>query len=130
MISHVTLGTNDLDRAARFWDPVMALLGHRLRPADPAAGWRIWQPAAGGRPLLILMAPFDGAEAAPGNGGMLGLLAPDRPTVDRAHAAGLAAGGRDEGAPGLRRQYHPDYYGAYLRDPDGNKLCIVCHDPA
>ncbi len=54
----------------------------------------------------------------------------DRAAVDAAHKAGLSAGGKDEGAPGLRTHYHPNYYGAYLRDPDGNKICVVCHKPA
>ena len=56
-------------------------------------------------------------------------LAADRASVDRCHAAAIARGGTDEGAPGLRPQYHPHYYGAYFRDPDGNKLCVCCHDP-
>ena len=64
-----------------------------------------------------------------GNGVTVAFEAPDRASVDRFHAAGLAQGGTDEGAPGLRPHYHPDYYGAYLRDPDGNKLCCVCHRP-
>ena len=50
--------------------------------------------------------------------------------VDAAYDAGMSAGGKDEGAPGLREHYHPNYYGAYLRDPDGNKVCVVCHKPA
>ena len=54
---------------------------------------------------------------------------PTAPAVDAAHKAGMSAGGKDEGAPGLRTHYHPNYYGAYLRDPDGNKICIVCHKP-
>ncbi len=58
---------------------------------------------------------------------MVALLAASRQIVDRAHAYALAQGGADEGAPGLRPQYHPNYYGAYFRDPDGNKICVVCH---
>jgi lactoylglutathione lyase len=59
---------------------------------------------------------------------MTALLAPDRAAVDDAYAVALAHGGRGDGAPGLRPDYHANYYGAYLRDPDGNKLCVVCHD--
>jgi lactoylglutathione lyase len=59
---------------------------------------------------------------------MTALLAPDRATVDRCHRLALANGGVDEGAPGLRPEYHVNYWGAYFRDPDGNKLCVVCHD--
>lgn len=61
---------------------------------------------------------------------MIALLAPDRTTVGRIFAAALAAGGTSEGAPGLRPQYHANYYGAYFRDLDGNKLCVCCHEPA
>ena len=61
---------------------------------------------------------------------MIALLANDRSTVQRAYTVALASGGACEGAPGLRPQYHVNYYGAYFRDPDGNKLCIACHVPA
>ncbi len=127
MFSHVTVGISDFDRALAFWRPLMAGLDQRERIIDPAKPWAIWQPAAGGRPLFIITTPFDGAAPAPGNGAMVAFVAPDRATVDRLHALALTLGGRDEGAPGLRPGYHPDYYGAYLRDPDGNKLCLVCH---
>ena len=60
---------------------------------------------------------------------MAAFLATDRPTVERVHALALQLGGTDEGAPGLRPHYHANYYGAYFRDPDGNKLCVCCHDP-
>ncbi len=60
---------------------------------------------------------------------MVALLVQSRAAVDAAHAAGLAAGGTDAGAPGLRPQYHAQYYGAYLRDPDGNKIGLACHNP-
>ena len=60
---------------------------------------------------------------------MLALDAACRAQVDAAWRVALAHGGMDEGTPGLRAQYHPDYYGAYFRDPDGNKLCVVCHLP-
>ena len=76
------------------------------------------------------MRPLDKKAASAGNGVTIGLEA-DRPLCGRRrHKAGMSAGGKDEGAPGLRTHYHPNYYGAYLRDPDGNKICIVCHKPA
>lgn len=77
-------------------------------------------------PLLLIGAPYDGQAASPGNGNMVALLAPTREAVDRAHAVALANGGTCDG-PGLRLNYHPDYYGAYFRDPDGNKICVCCH---
>jgi predicted lactoylglutathione lyase len=60
---------------------------------------------------------------------MVALLAQNRAQVEQAHRLALAHGGRCEGPPGLRAEYHPDYYGTYFRDPDGNKLCVVCHQP-
>lgn len=130
MFSHVFLGTNQFDRALAFYRPLMALLGLRERFCDPQRPWAAWEPAAGGRPLFIIGRPYDGAPASVGNGSMVALQAVDRPTVDRAHALALQQGGVDEGAPGLRPDYHARYYGAYFRDLDGHKLCVVCHGPA
>ncbi|ONG55673.1 glyoxalase [Pseudoroseomonas deserti] len=129
MLSHVCLGIGDFDRSFAFYDPLMALLGHRLRFKDAQKPWAAWQPAGDDRPLLLIGAPFDGGPAAPGNGGMVALLAPDRATVDAGHALALRQGGACEGPPGLRPQYHPNFYGGYFRDPDGNKLCLCCHQP-
>ncbi|HEX3755411.1 MAG TPA: VOC family protein [Rhizomicrobium sp.] len=130
MFSHATVGISDFERAFAFYRGLMDMLGHKPRFSDAAKGWAGWQPAEGGRPLFVIVRPFDGGPAAPGNGQMIAFLVPDRATVDRAHAYALEQGATDEGAPGLRPQYHPDYYGAYFRDPDGNKLCVVCHAPA
>jgi lactoylglutathione lyase len=127
LFSHVCLGTRDFDRGLAFYRPLMALLGQPERFCHPEQGWAGWQSSPGPRPLLVLGRPFDG-EHAPGNGQMVALLAADRGVVDQAHALALAQGGTCEGAPGLRPHYHPDYYGAYFRDPDGNKLCVACHD--
>lgn len=129
MISHVHVGIDDFDRAFAFYGAVLPVLGLALRFRDPAKGWAGWQTPGIARPLFLVGRPFDGRPAAPGNGQMIALLAADRATVDRAHAAALAAGGQDEGAPGLRPHYHADYYGAYFRDPEGNKLCVCCHQP-
>lgn len=129
MISHVFLGVGAFGPAYRFHAAVMAALGHAQRFCDEGKPWAAWQAAGGGRPLFIIGHPFDGAPASAGNGHMTALLAPSRAAVDAAHAAALANGGRCEGAPGLRPQYHAHYYGAYFRDPDGNKLGVCCHDP-
>jgi catechol 2,3-dioxygenase-like lactoylglutathione lyase family enzyme len=128
MISHVTVGIDDFDRAFAFYRAVMALLGHRLRFHEPARHWAGWEPAVGGRPYFLIVRPFDGGPASVGNGQMIALLAPTRAAVDAAHATALAQGGRCEGPPGLRPHYHPGYYGAYFRDLDGNKICVCCHD--
>ena len=91
--------------------------------------WAGWVRPDVSRPIFLIGRPFfDGQIPAPGNGPMVALLAPDRPAVARAWQAALNHGGTDEGAPELRPEYHADYYGAYFRDLDGNKLCVCCHD--
>lgn len=127
MLSHVCLGTSDFEAAFAFYAPLFEALGQSLRFCERERPWAGWQPSDGGRPLFILGVPFDGGLAAPGNGQMVALLAPDRATVDRCHALALTHGGVCEGPPGLRPHYHANYYGAYFRDPDGNKLCVCCH---
>lgn len=130
MLSHVFIGVTDFERAFAFYAPLMATLGQPLRFRDDNRPWAGWMPADAPRPLLLIGAPHDGTPARVGNGAMTALLARDRATVDAAHVAALAHGGTCEGPPGLRPEYHAHYYGAYFRDPDGNKLCVCCHDPA
>lgn len=123
MSSQATLGTNDPARARQFYDAVMPLIGHQLLFVfgDTIA----YGEAIG--PKLFVGPPFDGQAARPGNGPHLAFAVANRAFVDAFHAAALAAGGSDEGAPGLRPHYHASYYAAYVRDPDGNKLQAVCH---
>lgn len=124
MFSHVTVGTNDFARSLAFYDKVMAVLGHKqLFCIEGAAAYG--QDMKG--PKTWLLYPFDKAAAVPGNGMHIAYLAKDRATVDAFHAAALEMGGTSEGEPGLRTHYHPNYYGAYVRDLDGNKLQAVCH---
>jgi catechol 2,3-dioxygenase-like lactoylglutathione lyase family enzyme len=129
MFSYVTLGTRDLARAGRFYDAVLAPLGHarivEANPDDRSAAWGIDDPG----PHLWVTEPFDGATATVGNGSMVSFLAESRSAVDAFYAAALAQGGSDEGAPGLRPQYGPHFYAAYVRDPDGHKLNAVCYRP-
>ena len=127
MLSHVFIGTNDPDRADAFYTPIMGELGWRRRHSEIPSHLMIWNPAETTRPLFVLGPPFDGLPADPGNGGMVALLAPDGATVDRVYAIAMKAGATSEGPPGLRPEYHAHYYGAYFRDPDGNKICIVSH---
>ncbi|WP_144107076.1 VOC family protein [Paraburkholderia sp. BCC1886] len=127
MISHVFVGVTDFERAFRFYSAVMATLRLELKFCESGKPWAGWVAASAPRPLFLIGHPYDGQPAQSGNGQMTALLAPDRNTVDAAHAAALAAGGSCEGAPGLRPHYHPDYYGAYFRDPDGNKIGVCCH---
>lgn len=130
MLSHITVGTNDLDRAISFYGPVMSALGliRRDRDEKGVRRWAYWGPHGGGRPFFIVMAPLDGRPASFGNGSMVALAAASRTKVDEAFHVAIEAGGSDEGAPGARPQYHPRFYGAYVRDPDGNKLCFCNHD--
>lgn len=123
MFSHVTIGSNDVERAGSFYDPVMKTLGHeRFYTGDGAIGYG----QISGDQTWILQ-PYDQQPATVGNGTHIAFLAPDRAAVDAFHAAALAHAGTDEGEPGLRPHYHENYYGAYVRDPDGNKLQAVCH---
>jgi len=130
MISHVFIGVDDFERAFRFYSPIMQTLGFVLKFREPDYPWAGWMEPGAARPLFLVGRPWDGNAAQPGNGQMVALLAPSRDAVDAAYAAALAHGGTDEGAPGLRPHYHANYYGAYVRDPEGNKLCVCCHDPA
>lgn len=124
MFSHVTIGARDLTALIAFYDGALAPLGIRRVMTNEEAGYAAWRREKDG-PAFFVTRPHDGRAAAPGNGTMTAFTAPDRAAVDAVHAAGLAAGGSDEGAPGLRPHYAPDYYGAYLRDPEGNKLHVV-----
>lgn len=124
MFSHVTVGTNDMPRAQAFYDKVMATLDHgTLFKVDEAAAYGDSMTG----PKVFVFYPFDKGKAAPGNGMHIAFLAKTRAAVDAFHAAALEMGGASEGEPGLRPHYHPNYYGAYVRDPDGNKLQAVCH---
>lgn len=129
MLSHVYVGVTDFDRALAFYGPLMEILGYPLKFADRKKAWAAWNPAVSNRPLFLIGLPYNGERAEAGNGQMIALLATSRQSVDRCYHAALAQGGQSEGAPGLRPRYHTDYYGAYFRDLDGNKLCVCCHEP-
>ena len=128
MFSHIFVGTNNFERALAFYQPLMAVLGVQARFVEVDRPWAGWQSQPDPRPLFLLGKPFDQQPHAPGNGQMVALLASSRAMVDTAYAVALQFGGKSEGAPSLRPQYHANYYGAYFRDPDGNKLCVVCHN--
>ena len=124
MISHVHIGIGDFDRAFAFYAAVLPVLGLELKFSEPDTGWAGWMMPGVARPLFLIGLPFERGPASPGNGQMVALLASDRAMVDRCHAVALDHGAQSEGAPGPRPHYHADYYGAYFRDPDGNKLCV------
>lgn len=116
MIGYVTVGVSDLERAKTFYDTVLAELGaKRTWSNERMAGWGVGQ----GSPMLMATMPHDGKAATHGNGTMVALAASSKELVEKIYATALAAGGKDEGAPGLRSD---NFYGAYFRDPDDNKI--------
>jgi len=120
MVSYITIGTDDLDRATAFYDPVLGALGaERLWVQGTWAGYG---PEGDDHGMVLLCAPFDGEPARAGNGIMIGLAAQSPAQVDAFHAAALANGGTCEGPPGPRPSFGEGYYLAYVRDPVGNKL--------
>lgn len=120
---YITLGSNDLSRAKTFYDAALAPLGMVRRVTDKVEiGYGA---PADSRTRLWVVTPYDEKPATIGNGSMIALEAESRSVVDAFYEAALANGGTDEGKPGLR-PYHADFYAAYVRDPDGNKLSAVC----
>lgn len=116
-ISHVSLGTNDFPRARAFYDAVLATLGLRcVMSMDEGAGY--------GRefPQFWIQLPHDGAAANPGNGAHVCFNAASEEEVKAFHRKALELGGEDDGKPGLRKEYSDNYYAAFARDPDGNKI--------
>ncbi|MBV9784796.1 MAG: VOC family protein [Acidisphaera sp.] len=123
VLSHITLGALDLERATHFYDAVLGELGiSRLKSGKGFAGWGV-----AGTAQFFLTLPFDGGSATPGNGVSVSFLALTREAVDRFWQTAMTHGGQDEGKPGLRPQYSPTYYAAYVRDTEGNKIAAVCH---
>lgn len=123
MFSHVTIGSVDPNKAAAFYDEVLGTLG--IATLFNFDGVVAYGDAAGSKTFIVK--PFDGGAPAPGNGGHVAYLAKTRAEVDAFYASAMKQGGSDEGEPGLRPHYHANYYGAYVRDPEGNKLQAVCH---
>ena len=130
MFSHIFIGVADFERALAFYTALMDCFRIEPRFCERERPWAGWQSPGTVRPLLLIGKPYDGQPHHPGNGQMVALLAESRALVEDAYRIALAHGGTDEGAPGLRPEYHAHYYGAYFRDPDGNKLCVACHWPA
>jgi len=125
ILSHVSLGTNDFDRAAAFYDQVLATLGCRRIMEHPGA-------VCYGKqfPEFWVQTPIDGQPAATGNGIHVGFIAADKAAVHAFYDAALAAGGSDDGPPGPRAEYGAPYYGCFVRDPDGHKIEAAFWDMA
>jgi predicted lactoylglutathione lyase len=117
MIGYVTLGTNDIDRAARFYDELLAEIGaSRFMESETFIAWSV----SPGTPAVAVIKPADGKPASVGNGVMVALVMDSRGKVDVLHKKAIALGAKDEGAPGPRGD--GGFYAGYFRDPDGNKL--------
>ncbi|MEM7250075.1 MAG: VOC family protein [Pseudomonadota bacterium] len=117
MIGYITIGSNDLERGAAFYDALLEPLGVRkMSPNDRIIMW-----STKGSPMLGIAQPFDGEAASVGNGTMVALSVESTDLVDTLHAKALTLGAADEGAPGLRGD---TFYGGYFRDLDGNKLVV------
>ena len=124
MIDHVSLPVADLARAAAFYDRVLAAIGLVRRKERPGAIG--YGPADRGAPVVWILARRDAGAATPGIGLHVSFVARDHASVDAFHAAALASGGADAGAPGPRPEYTQPFYGAFVLDPDGFKIEAVC----
>ena len=127
MLDHVSLGVTNIDRSRRFYDAVLRPLG-LVRIVDFGEGRGSDYGAAPGSPGVEFTITKE-AEVITIPGAHLCFRAPDRAAVDAFHSAAIASGGRNDGSPGLRPQYHADYYGAFVLDPDGHRIEAVCHAP-
>jgi len=121
MIGYTTLGTNDLPRAAAFYDALLGVIGAKRWVED--ARFVLWA-VSQDRPALGVIKPYDGKPATVGNGCMVAIAMPDRASVDAFYRKAIELGGSDEGAPGPRGD---GFYAAYFRDTDGNKLNAFCY---
>lgn len=126
MIGYTMLGTRDLARAVRFYGPIFKKMGvERCFHDDQVSSWG--DPKDETAPRFFICTPFDGAAASVGNGAMTAFLISEPQQIDEIYEIVMQHGGSDEGAPGFRPQYGDGFYGAYVRDPDGNKLAFVCY---
>ncbi|KRB46581.1 MAG: VOC family protein [Pseudomonadota bacterium] len=121
MIGYVTIGALDVEKAMPFYDAVLGAIGYERQFFD--GGWAGYGPK-GQDANTFVCPPFDGQAARGGNGVMIAFLAPSKDAVAAAHTAALAQGGIDEGGPGPRPADSTSFYGAYMRDPTGNKIAV------
>ena len=131
MIAYVTVGANDIERAKRFYSAFLPALNYGLEEGPEGLSYAL--PVPPGQvptlPDFYVKPTFDGQPASAGNGTMVAFQARNQEQVRNLHAAALAAGGFDEGQPGFRAAYGPNFYVCYLRDPQGNKIALFSSDP-
>lgn len=126
MIAYTMVGANDLTRARAFYEPLMREMNLQVRwDGDGQIGWG--RPDDETVPHFLIGRPFNGEPATVGNGVMTAFIQPMPAQVDVLYGLAMANGGSSEGQPGLRPQYGPGFYAAYVRDPEGNKLAFVCY---
>lgn len=132
MIAYVTVGADDITLAKRFYSAFLLPLGYGLKEGPEGLSYAL--PVAPGQsPLLpdfYVKPTFDGRPATAGNGAMIAFEAQSQSQVHDLFAAALAAGGSDEGQPGFRAAYGPNFYVSYLRDPQGNKIALFSNNSA
>lgn len=128
-IDHVSVGVADMKRAKAFYDAVLAPLG--MAPVMPVevSGALVGLGYGQTRPVFWIGRPINGQAATMGNGVHICFAAATRAAVDDFYIAATEHGAVEEGRPGLREHYHPNYYAAFVRDPDGNKIEAACHTP-
>ncbi len=122
-IDYIMIGSNDLARSRLFYDAVMPHLGAQLKHDYEGLTFGYVFP---GKQTIWVARPYDKTAALPANGSMPGFRLADEAAVNAAHAAAVSNGGSNEGDPGPRPLYGPAFYGAYVRDPDGNKMSFIC----
>ena len=131
MIAYVTVGTDDIARARRFYAAILPALGYDVSEGPEGLSYTL--PLGPGQspvsPDFYVKPTFDGRPASAGNGAMVAFEAQNQTQVRTLHAAALLAGGSDEGAPGFRAAYGPRFYVGYLRDPQGNKIALFSANP-
>lgn len=131
MIAYVTVGADDIARAKRFYSAFLPALGYMLEEGPEGLSYAL--PVVPGQspalPDFYVKPTFDGRAATAGNGAMTAFEANSQGQVRDLHAAALAAGGSDDGAPGFRAAYGPRFYVCYLRDPQGNKIALFSSNP-
>lgn len=131
MIAYVTVGADDIAGAKRFYSAFLHALNYRLKEGPEGLSYAL--PVPPGRPPVspdfYVKPTFDQRPATAGNGVMVAFEARTQEQVDTLHAAALAAGGSDEGQPGFRASYGPQFYVGYLRDPQGNKIALFSSNP-
>lgn len=132
MIGYATLGTSDIAAARAFYDGLLGSIGAKriMEFGDEAGGFTLWG-TSWDKPGIAVTRPYNGEAARPGNGNMLAIAMDERAKVDALHAKALELGGTCDGPPGVRGEEGPQaFYGAYFRDPEGNKLCAFRVGPA